>query len=237
MNSNLLTLLSPKKLLTQSGLRRLSDIRQWSRLPEKRIGWNYPLDYSFIDRALEQVSEVPTKILDIGCGPGAIHGFIEAKYGIEVLGIDLQRWQDDYVDHVGNFLDADFRDRLGLYPASQDIIFSASSLEHQTLADHLTCIATAKSILRPGGTLAVTVAAAKSDSFLTEDPWQWNLSRVDLEKVYDMTFDCFSFETIESEYRGFPILVDGYERRFGSAFPTELPYLSVGALWTKPVES
>jgi len=234
MNNNQLVLLSPEKLLTRPGLKRLEEIREFSLLPSKRIGWNYPLDYLFVDLAIERLNDEPKRVVDIGCGPGAIHGFIEHKYDIEVLGIDLQRWEVDYVDHVGNFLDSQFRESVGLYSNSQDIVFSASSLEHQTLEDHQAAIEIARSILRPGGTLVATVAAAKSESYLTKDPWQWNLSQSDLERVYGLPFENFSFDLTEREYHRFPILTEGYEERFRTAFPAKLPYLSVGFAWTKP---
>ena len=41
-------------------------------------------------------------VFDIGCGPSPLHKFIENKYSVQIVGIDINRWNiGDRVDFQG----------------------------------------------------------------------------------------------------------------------------------------
>ncbi len=100
----MLELLDPKKLdeiAYEGGL--LARMREFSLLEGKRIGWHYVMDYTWLATRFAVVYKPGMRVVDIGCGPGAVHGFLEAEFGVDILGIDMERWEKDYVDLKGNF--------------------------------------------------------------------------------------------------------------------------------------
>jgi len=160
---------------------KINEIKEFSLLPNKRIGWNYPLDYSFVEDEFSRIKIDETmEFLDIGCGPGAIHGYLENKYNINIEGIDMQRWGKDYVDYVGNFLDD------SLINKKYDVIFSISAFEHQSKEEHIKCIEKSKRLLKDGGYLFITAAISETTN---QERNQLNLSRKELEEMYEDTFD------------------------------------------------
>lgn len=233
MQNRKIELLSPETVGLESKKHDLDQIRQFSLLPDKRIGWNYPLDYLWIAQQLDQVPRSPRKSLDIGCGPGAIHGWIESSLEIDMVGLDVNRWEKDYVDVTGNFLDDSLTNQLGWHPGTFDLIVSVSSLEHQSIRNHKRSVRKAWNLLSPGGTLLITVAAAPYLSSWSRLPGQWNMSRRLLEKTYGARFSEFDFKRITSEYRSSTLLREGYEERFGKKFPKLPSYLSVGVALSK----
>lgn len=146
-----LELLSPKKILSEENLKTLENIRKYSLLENNRIGWNYPLDYLWINKNFKSSFLLNNKVLDIGCGPGAIHGWLEDIHNIDIIGLDLNRWERDYVDIVGDFNKKSLHKQYGWENNSFDIIFSGSSLEHQTPWMHYRSVQLGMRLLRPGG--------------------------------------------------------------------------------------
>ena len=205
----------------------INQIRQFSLLPNKRIGWNYCMDYSWIAmqcRNLEIKSDM--RIIDIGCGPGAIHGYLENKYGIEIIGIDLNRWEKDYVDIVGNFTEPVLRNKYGFKPNSVDVIISTSAFEHNSPIDHKHLVETCMNSLRPGGHLITTFAVAQ---VTTEIPGQWNLSREHTEEFYGEKFYCFDYPECRQRWREHREIPAGYKNRYGKWSSHDPPFLSAGA--------
>lgn len=224
-----LELLSPKKLLTENNLITLEKIREYSLLENKRIGWNYPLDYLYIHLNFDPNFLVNGKVLDIGCGPGAIHGWLESIYNISIIGLDLNRWDKDYVDIVGDFNSKKLHKQQSWEKNSFDIIFSGSSLEHQTPWKHRRSVKLALDLLRPGGLFISTVAASESRTVKYPRPYQYNLSKRALENVYGAKFKKFDYRNISNEYLESELICNAYEARFKRNIPKVMPYISVGA--------
>ncbi len=112
---------------------------------------------------IARVLRPPGRLLDFGCGAGALQRQLH-KDGWRVTGLDLS---PRAVRHV--------RERLGLeaiegtlphpdlLPASFDAITMAESLEH--VHDPLGVLRAAHDLLRPGGTVVITVPNLDSFSF------------------------------------------------------------------------
>ena len=138
----------------------LDKIKQHSLLPNHRIGWNYCMDYSWLLMRLSTLAlQTDMRIIDIGCGPGAIHGYLEDTKGLDIIGIDLHRWERDYVDIVGNFLDDHFRRQHGLDADTIDIIIATSAFEHNRPEVHQQIVEVCMRCLRPGGHLITTTSS------------------------------------------------------------------------------
>ena len=230
---NKLELLSPKKILSEENLKILEEIKKYSLLDNNRIGWNYPLDYLWINKNFNSSFLLNNKVLDIGCGPGAIHGWLESIYNIEISGIDLNRWEKDYVDIVGDFNNTSLHKKYGWKKNSFDIIFSGSSLEHQTPWMHYWSVKLGMRLLRPGGLFLSTVAASPKRTVKFPKPYQYNLSKQALEIVYKSKFQEFDYFSISDEYIESQMICEGYEQRFNKKIPDQMPYLSVGAMVIK----
>src|SRR4051812_34120947 len=138
----------------------LARMRPYSLLPDQRIGWHYVMDYTWLAVRFGEVYRPGMRVIDIGCGPGAVHRFLEVTHGVDILGIDMERWPRDYVDVQGNFTDPAFRRPNDLGPPSVDVIISGSAFEHNPPADHARLVQTCMDVLRPGGVLLTTFAAA-----------------------------------------------------------------------------
>ena len=205
----------------------LNRIRQFSLLPGQRIGWNYCMDYSWIAMKCRNIAiKSDMLIIDIGCGPGAIHGFLEDTYGVEIIGIDLHRWEKDYVDIVGDFTDAELRNKYGFKTNSVDIILSASAIEHNSPPGHKRLVEICMNSLRPGGHLLATFAVAP---VTTEIPGQWNLSREHTEEVYQDRFYCFDYQGCRQRWREHREIPACYKNRYGTWACDDPPFLSAGA--------
>jgi len=205
----------------------LEQIRHFSLLPNKRIGWNYCMDYSWIAMRCQTIEITPDlHIVDVGCGPGAIHGYIEDKYGIDVVGIDMKRWEEDYVDIKGDFSLERMRNIYGFKPGSVDIIISASAFEHNLPAKHRELVHVCIDSLRPGGHLIATFSVAKETM---STPGQWNLSREDIEDIYGEKFDSFKYEQTWQRWRQHRDIPENYKNRYEKWSKSDPPFLSAGA--------
>ena len=229
----MIELLSTKKILVGDWESRLSKIKEFSLLENNRIGWNYPLDYLFVDNHFDNRVIKNNLILDIGCGPGAIHGYLEEKYNISIIGIDQKRWNQDYVDIVGNFNDKSLHLKNSWLPNTFDIIFSASSLEHQSPFQHYKSFRNALNLLRPGGLFISTISASNGRTFRMKNPNQYNLSKITLEKIYKSKFGEFELNKISKQYSQIDQITSAYEKRFNTKTPDIFPYVSVGAKLVK----
>ena len=205
----------------------LNRIRRFSLLPHQRIGWNYCMDYSWIAMKVRNIQmKSDMRIIDIGCGPGAIHGFLEDTYGVEIIGIDLHRWERDYVDIVGDFTDTNLRNKYGFTPSSVDIIISTSAFEHNAPLDHKRLVETCMNSLRPGGHVITTFAVAPAT---IETPGQWNLSREHTEELYGEKFYCFDYQGCWQRWREHREIPVGYKNRYGTWSSDTPPFMSAGA--------
>lgn len=207
----------------------LDDMRAFSLLPERRIGWNYCMDYTWIADRFRRVERPIAHALDIGCGPGAIHGYLEQTHSISIVGVDLHRWDHDYVDLVGDVFDPEVRTKGGLAPGTLDVIVSASAFEHMPPAQHERVIALCLELLRPGGHLITTFSVAGRWSHRIRNPQQWNLSRQRLAKMYAQPFEPFDYREVWRRYREHREMADLFRQRFKRMRRGDPHYIAAGA--------
>jgi len=205
----------------------LSKIKKYSLLPDQRIGWNYCMDYTWLAIQMENCLQHGMRVVDIGCGPGAIHGYLENNYDVDIIGIDINRWERDYVDIVGDFRDDDLRKKNGFMPDSLDLIISTSAFEHNTLEDHRRLVKVCLQCLKPGGRLVTTFSttSGKTKKFRN----QWNLSKQDLEEIYNDKFESFEYSKVWRRWRKHREIPANYKGRYGRWYLWDPRFLSVGA--------
>ena len=205
----------------------LAEIRQYSLLPDNRIGWNYCMDYTWVAMKCEDFLEAGMKVVDVGCGPGAINGYLEAKHNLDIIGIDQNRWKFDYVDIVGDFTDRKLREKHDL--TNLDTVISVSAFEHNCLEDHRRVIDACLECLRSGGLLVATFAATYGKSRFFAPSSQWNLSKQDIESIYGKKFLEFRYWRVWWRWRKHRELSKAYKARYGSWSLFAPPFLSAGA--------
>jgi len=166
------------------------------------------------------------RVIDIGCGPGAIHGYLEDTFDINIIGIDLHRWERDYVDIVGDFLDEKLRSEHNLIPETIDIIIATSAFEHNMPTIHQQIVEVCMKCLRPGGHLIATFSAAEQTN---QTPGQWNLSKEDIEHIYKDKFDCFDYKDCWARWRTHREIPKSYEERYGHWSQDDPLFISAGA--------
>lgn len=216
----------------------LEKIKEYSLLPEKRIGWNYCLDYVWLalqfEKCIEDVDVRALKIVDIGCGPGAVHGYLEDKYGVNIIGVDLNHWETgDYVDHVGDFSDLDFRQRNDLNDL--DLIISTSAFEHNKPAGHALLVNQCLKSLSNTGVLITTFSVAPGPYIEKyKSSAQWNLPRKIIEEIYGDRISNFEqYKYIEKKWAAHKEMRIAFEKRFGKIDKNYPPFLSIGAAINK----
>ncbi len=227
----MLELLDPKHIdpiAYEQGL--IQEIRNFSLLPERRIGWHYVLDYTWIAHRFAQVYKPGMKVIDIGCGPGAVHGYLESKFDLDIVGIDMQRWEKDYVDLVGDFAHESFRQQHGFGPASVDLIISSSAFEHNPPENHERLVDICMQCLRPGGYLLTTFAAAPAQTWFFKPTHQWNLSRNEIEAMYGLAFSEFDYAGVLSRWANHHEISAAFAARFKGRDLAGPPYLAVAAM-------
>ncbi len=200
----------------------LNQIRNLSNLYCKRIGWNYPLDYLAVVNMFERLFKPGMLVFDIGCGPSPLHKFLEKKYSIKIVGIDINRWEEgDCVDFQGSmFLDKAFTKKIIKELGSPDMIISVSAFEHLNLIQHQQCIESIEEI----GCTALITSCISSKSIRTITNNQINLSIDDLFKIYKVSkIDSDYIFKIAREYSVNPSLLGAYILRFG--YPHKLKNL------------
>ncbi len=210
----------------------LAEIRQFSLLPDRRIGWNYCMDYTWLALQCHNLLKPGMRILDIGCGPGAIHGYLENKYGVEILGIDLKKWKYDYVDVVGNFSNPGLRQKWGIEKESVDVIISTSAFEHNTLEDHELLVKSCYETLKPSGRLIATFSVALSLNY-EKSAQQWNLNREQLESIYNVAFTTFDYYDVRQRWQTHREIPQAYAQRYGTWSETDPSFLAAGVVLIK----
>ncbi|HEX3359342.1 MAG TPA: class I SAM-dependent methyltransferase [Tepidisphaeraceae bacterium] len=226
----MLELLDPKSLdpiAYDGGL--LARMQEFSLLEGKRIGWHYVMDYTWLATRFAAVYRPGMRVIDIGCGPGAVHGFLEAEFDVDILGIDMERWEKDYVDLKGNFTDPAFRAANDLCDESIDIILSGSAFEHNPPEDHRALIQVCMDTLRPGGVLLTTFAAASKETHFFKPTHQWNLTQADIESLYGDRFDQYDYDGVWNRWREHREMAEGCRKRFKRFEANDPPYISVAA--------
>ena len=233
-NESFLELLDPKKIDPFAYEQEvLNEIREHSRLPGKRIGWNYCMDYSWIAMQWEKYFRDGMRVLDIGCGPGAIHGYLEKKYGVDIIGIDMRRWDYDYVDIVGDFNDADLRLEYDLGCNTLDLIISVSAFEHNPPETHRRLVKTCLESLKPGGFLICTFSIGRIYSE-EQSAHQWNLPRQEIEAIYGTKLKEFFYEDVWERWRIHREIPFEHRKRYGRWNDNDPTFLAAGAVLRVP---
>jgi len=214
----MLTFLDPHQIGYSSQL--VKDIYEFGLLPGKRRGWCYPFDYSFIANEMVKVEKVAGKIIDIGAGPGAIHGYLEDRYKVNIVGIDNGRWPQDYVDVQANVIKVMNEENCW------DIIISASAFEHNSMTEHKKLLEHSKKILKPGGILIVTSSVSNKNA---RENNQTNLSKEEVEDIYKDKFNN-DYNTILERWKKVEGVVKGYEEKYKT---TTVGYISFGYVYKK----
>ena len=205
----------------------LSKIKKYSLLPGRRIGWNYCMDYTWLAIRVEGLLEPGMRVIDIGCGPGAIHGYLEDTHGVDMIGIDMHRWERDYVDIVGDFAAAEVRRKNGFWPVSIDLIISVSAFEHNTVEDHRHLVEVCLQCLKPGGRLITTFAVAPRGTRQIGD--HWDLGRQDVEAIYGDTFRSFDYWMVWWRWRRHREIPANHKNRYGKWSLRDPRFISAGA--------
>lgn len=205
----------------------------FSLLEGKRIGWNYPLDYSFIVLELKKIKNLKNKkIVDIGCGPGAVHGYLEDLLGVDIIGVDQKHWEKDYVDLIGDFSDEDFRRKNNLN--NIDVIISSSAFEHNSPSNHQKLLKACKKAMTSGGVL-ITTSAANSKNYNSKfrKSFQVNLSPSLVQKIYgEKIQNLTEYNNIRKRYIEDDEISTGYKKRFNKDIKS-LNFLALGAVLLK----
>ena len=197
----------------------LNQIRTFSSLNFKRIGWNYPLDYLSVLDKYNKFFKPGMLVFDIGCGPSPLHKFIENKYSVQIVGIDINRWDTgDCVDFQGSmFLDESFTKKLIKKQGKPDLVISVSAFEHLNLKQHKKCINSIQDL----GSIALITSCISSTRRRTITNNQINLGLDDLSNIYDVILPNFNnIAEIAEQYSVNPTLLGAYILRFG--YPSKL---------------
>lgn len=227
-------ILDPKNYFDDDLLVELNKVRTYSLLPDQRIGWNYPLDYLFVLTEFEKFLSVHNgprralKIVDIGCGPGAIHGYLEDIFDVDIIGIDMHRWERDYVTVLGDFCSSKVRNRHDL--ENLDLIISSSAFEHNRPSGHLKLVAECRKALNPeNGRLITTPAVCDGRTHHYSKSSQWNLSFSDVRLIYGhKPENSDNYSEIYERWQSSEMLVDGYMKRFPDQETFAPSFLSLG---------
>lgn len=86
----------------------------------------------------------------------------------------------------------DLRSMVDITDESVDAIVSISALEHNPPEDLQICVDELMRILKPGGKLIVTMAAAKDEDWFHEPSNGWCYSELTLRKVFNLSENCQS---------------------------------------------
>ncbi len=83
--------------------------------------------------------------------------------------------------------------------------------------------------LKPGGVLLTTFAAAGKESHFFKPTHQWNLTRQDIEALYEDQFEEFDYDGVWQRWREHREMAEGCAKRFKRFAENDPPYISVAA--------
>lgn len=108
---------------------------------------------------LALVRQAPSRVLEVGCALGATGGYLKARHGCEVVGVEIDERMAElaraHLDrvHVGDLNRTTLIELLG--PEPFDLIFLGDVLEH--LVDPWTTLAHARSLLTDSGRIVASL--------------------------------------------------------------------------------
>lgn len=226
-----LEVISPSKIKTSDHYR----VIKYAKIAG---GWNYDLDHTWIFENIFGYLELKANtkdviILDIGCGASKFHGFLEAYFGIGIIGIDRieglcpRSRRNKIID-----LNMDFCSENTLFNNQVDIIYWCSAIEHNSMDLQKTCVEASLKALKPGGLFLATFALSEETHYF-EPSQQWNLSKDDAEQVYKVPWKSeFDYDLYKSEYEANILdLRKKHEKRYQTP---DFSFLVAGAKIIKP---
>jgi len=131
-----------------------------------------------------------------------------------------------------------------VHDGSMDAVVSISALEHNSLEDLGRCVAELLRVLKPGGRLIATVAAARDEDWFHEPSQGWCLTEESLRRVFSLPETCPSnfadYDRILEGLRGSDILRAWLDRLYFLSGDNGMPwgvwdpkYVPVGVVRTK----
>lgn len=131
---------------------RIFAARPWGRYPPEEV-------VRFAASSFARIGDVPTRVLELGCGPGANVWFF-AREGFDVHGIDgssvaikLARRRLEKEGLSATLVCGDFTDLRAYEPEQFDAIIDVAALQHNRRDAIDTTMAQARDLLKPGGML------------------------------------------------------------------------------------
>lgn len=155
------------------------------------------------DRILRHLRDVaPCRVLDIGCGPGALISELSAR-GFETVGVD----RSEKALELGRHLQSNSR-RMELHAeldahwkGTFDLLFSLEVIEH--VADDVRALREWRQYLKPGGTMILSTPA-HPNRWNAADEWAGHVRRYErVELLHKIVSAGFRVERIETY--GFPV--------------------------------
>lgn len=153
----------------------------WSMVKDRNT-WLMPCEESYY-YAHKWKRENKRSVLDLGCGLGR-HSILFAKYGFKVTALDISReavdnlkkWQkEEDVDILCKT--ADMSEPLPFADDAFDCIFSMHAAGHTDTVGMKKLIGEIKRVLKPGGTVFMTLCSKET----------WTFSQADLPRVDENT--------------------------------------------------
>lgn len=195
----MLELLSPRKI--QESLYR-------RRLAEAGIkgGWNYALDHAWlfekIDGYVNAHSQEKLIILDVGCGNGMLHTFLEETLHLGIIGVDRIYGKCPFNERDRRMdLCIDFAEENTFFKNSVDIIYWCSSIEHNTVEVQKVCVQKSLEALKPGGLFLATFGYSKNTRYFKPSE-QTNLDAKDAREVFGVPWiGTIDFDRVVQEYK------------------------------------
>lgn len=179
------------------------DYRARYQLPDQFI-WeeaSWPrIDFEGYTRmALELLPEVPGRVLDVGCGPGAVSSLMIDR-GYEVVGVDYSERAIAFARTLvpdASFHVADVRDLGALEPGSS---FGAATcievLEHVPPSDRINVFEGVAHLLSPGGVFVITSPTSAMSAN------RWDYERPSLSELTRLLGDTgFRVDAIRFQHR------------------------------------
>ncbi len=238
MNSSFLKLLSPKET---------KNSKYYSKIKNsdfKVLGSPiYILDWTFIFEQIDKWKKKNKKfsiMIDVGCGNGMFHIFLEKYYKQGIIGIERQDSRKDYkkFEKLGHFItnatdiSIDFiSDGNKFFNKNIDVIFWISAIEHNKIKKMQEAVNVSMKLLKKGGIFISTWAYSPKT--------HWNnaiggtvLDEKDASKVFGSNWiKKPNFEKIKSEYNSNILnLKDWHKKRFGK---DEIDYIHAGNVCVK----